>query len=321
MKPPFLAALAFLLLGTPAAAQQATPKVELRPPPAWMTDPQPRGRPQIELRRAPDWLITPEGRQQGQPQRQPPSQGTSRPSAARPPAEPGEAEPARRQPQRIGIGRVDPREPVNLAEAPWRGVGRLQRENTICTAALVGPSSVITAAHCLVGRGEDGNRIMPAADFRFLLGYDRGRRVAEARVTAIRVDPDYDATSRTPGPQWADWALLTIDSPLGTPDRVLPLLRRMPLSSDRTMVGGYQQDRREVLMADPDCRVVGQRMQGLGRPMLLHDCTATRGASGSPILVELPEEGGWAVAGVLVSMARGMALGFAVPAEVLPEIR
>ncbi|WP_158287581.1 trypsin-like serine peptidase [Falsiroseomonas bella] len=330
MRHRILAAAAAALLVAPAAAQEAPsrPQVQLRPPPAWMTNP-PSGPPKVELRRAPDWLITPEqGRPQGQRPAAPrpaepaappaaPRQSATPPPAGQSPSPQAAAPPAAR---RLGIGREDPRVPVDPAVAPWRGVGRLQRDGATCTGALVGPRSVVTAAHCLVGGGEDGKRIMPASAFRFLLGFERGRWVAEARVRAIRVDPDFDASAASPGPDWADWALLTLDRPLGTPDRVLPLLRRVPLASDRAMVGGYQQDRRDVLLADPDCRVVGTTMHDLGRPMLLHDCTATRGASGGPVLVELPEAGGWAVAGVLVAMRRGMPIGVAVPAEVLPEL-
>jgi protease YdgD len=308
MKRRMLPALAAALLAVPAAAQEAPsrPQIQLRPPPAWMSNP-PAGPPRVELRPAPEWLVTPG---QARPQAQP----ATRPAAPRATEAPQAA------PRRVGIGKVDPRVPVDPTAAPWRAVGRLQQDGTICTGALVGPRSVITAAHCLVGRGENARRIMPASAFRFRLGYDRGRWAAEARVRAIQVDPDFDASGATPGPDWADWALLTLDRPLGTPDRVLPLLRELPEASDRAMVGGYQQDQRDVLLADPDCRVVGRTMHDLGRPMLLHDCTATRGASGGPVLVELPEERGWAVAGVLVAMRRGMPLGVAVPAEALPEL-
>jgi protease YdgD len=275
---------------------------------------QPAGPPTVELRPAPDWLVTPGDRPQARPAPAPRPEAEARPAVPRQPQAPPAA------PRRVGVGREDPRVPMDPSAAPWRGVGRLQREGASCTGALVGPRSVITAAHCVVGRVEGGNGIMPAAAFRFLLGYHRGRWAAEARVQAIRLDPDFDATGDLPGPDWADWALLTLDRAIGTPDRVLPLLREVPLASDRAMVGGYQQGQRDVLLGDPDCRVVGRTMHDLGRPMLLHDCTATRGASGGPVLVQLPGSRGWAVAGVLVAMRRGMPLGVAVPAEFLPEV-
>ena len=42
---------------------------------------------------------------------------------------------------------------VSPDEAPWRGVGKLQgtqgRLHSACTGALVGPRTVLTAAHCM----------------------------------------------------------------------------------------------------------------------------------------------------------------------------
>jgi protease YdgD len=178
---------------------------------------------------------------------------------------------------------------------------------------------VLTAAHCLVGQGNEQRRVMPAESFRFLLGYHRGRSVAEARVSEIVLDPAFDARGARPGPEWADWALLKLDRAIGTPDRLLPLLRAFPPPGAHAMVAGYQQDRREILVGDPDCRVIGPRLLGNGRPMLLHDCTATRGASGGPLLVARGD-GSWAVAGVISSMLTGQSLGFAVPADALPAL-
>jgi protease YdgD len=86
------------------------------------------------------------------------------------------------------------------------------------------------------------------------------------------------------------------------------------------MIAGYQQDRREVLLGDTGCRVLGLREAAPARRLLLHDGAATRGASGAPLVVRDPEGGGWAVAGLLVSVARDLALGAAVPAEALPPV-
>jgi protease YdgD len=226
--------------------------------------------------------------------------------------------PAAAQPAlRPGIGANDPRAEVDGAAAPWRSLGRVQWGGMLCTGALVGPRTVLTAAHCLVGRGTQ--RLVQPEALRFLLGYRRGAWKAEARVTAITVDPAFNPAGQRPGPEWADWALLTLDRPLGTPDLVLPLLRGVPPPRSALMIGGYQQDRREVLLADTECRVLGFST-ARGGPMLVHDCAATRGASGAPLLVRGPD-GGWVVAGLLVSVAADIALGFAVPAAVLPQVQ
>ncbi|WP_270933722.1 trypsin-like serine peptidase [Falsiroseomonas oryzae] len=215
-----------------------------------------------------------------------------------------------------GIGTADPRQAVDVREAPWHALGRVQRGGSLCTGALVAPRTVLTAAHCLVGRNTRG-LVEPEA-VHFLLGYHMGRWRAEARVIRFVVGPGFDPARRRPGPEWADWALLTLDRPLATPDQVLPLMAKAPAPRSALMIAGYQQDRREVLLADTGCRLVGVAEVAPGRQMLVHDCAATRGASGAPVLARGPDGQGWAVAGLLVSVARDMALGFAVPAAALP---
>jgi protease YdgD len=77
------------------------------------------------------------------------------------------------------------------------------------------------------------------------------------------------------------------------------------------MLGGYQQDRPEVLLADTGCRLLG-----LVNGMLLHDCAGTRGASGAPLLMRLGET--WSVLGVASRSHRALSMGEAVPASALP---
>ena len=80
------------------------------------------------------------------------------------------------------------------------------------------------------------------------------------------------------------------------------------------MLGGYQQDRPEVLMADTACRLIGQFRDPSGRSVLAHDCAGTRGASGSPLLARSPDGSRWGVIGVLSAVNPDLTLGYAVPA-------
>src|SRR5262245_60878290 len=52
-----------------------------------------------------------------------------------------------------GIGEGDSRIRADLREEPWRGIGKLQATagslRSTCTGALIGPKTVLTAAHCV----------------------------------------------------------------------------------------------------------------------------------------------------------------------------
>ncbi|WP_426959190.1 trypsin-like serine peptidase [Muricoccus radiodurans] len=209
-----------------------------------------------------------------------------------------------------GIGPDDRRRVVDAGAAPWRALGRVQTElGSRCTGTLVGPRTVLTAAHCLVAP-RSLNLVRPGS-VHFLLGYRQGAWTAQARAVSMIIGPGFDPRARAPA--GADWALLTLDAPLAVPDGPLPLLEAMPAGTALAL-GGYQQDRPELLMADTECRSLGNAEQE-GRPVLVHDCVGTRGSSGAPLLARRPD-GGWAVAGVAVAVARDRPLGLAVPAAV-----
>ncbi len=202
---------------------------------------------------------------------------------------------------------AEARQAVDIRLPPWSSLVRVQTEaGTRCTGALIAPDRVLTAAHCLVAP-RTGNLVLPGRT-HVLAGYERGEFRAHATVLAFRIGPSFDPAAR--GPTGADWALLRLASPL--PGPVMP---RAPLPAPGTpaMLAGFQQDRAHALLADTACRVEGRHRDSSQRWLLRHDCAATRGSSGGPLLVRQGD--GWAVGGIAATAQREARGGTAVALE------
>lgn len=201
------------------------------------------------------------------------------------------------------------RRPVSVAEPPWSALVRVQVPGVSrCTGFLVAADRVVTAAHCLWGQRTQ--RMVPAESVHVLTGYDHGHYRAHSVVASFRTGPAY--RPRAGAGQDDDVAVLTLAKPIGTV--VLPWATHIQ-PGEAAMLGGYEQDRAETLLADTDCRLMsGTDGGGGGRPLIAHACAATRGTSGAPLLVR-GADGGWAVAGVNVAAAIGDVGGLAVPAS------
>ena len=137
----------------------------------------------------------------------------------RPTAPPAAAQDGGPSARRAAAGhrrRRDPRRPVDARAEPWRALGRVQLEvGGRCTGVLVGPRTVLTAAHCLFG--PRSRQVVRPGTVHFLLGYHLGEWTARARVSAFATGRGLRRERDGPriGPLGADWALLTLDAPLG----------------------------------------------------------------------------------------------------------
>lgn len=218
-----------------------------------------------------------------------------------------------------GVGARDPRVVVNPADRPWRAVARLQIPGSgRCTAFLVAPRTALTAAHCLYLRR--AGHFAPAEAVHVLTGYASGRFARHAVAVRYRVAPGYDPRRRPPT-FGADVAVLTLDRDMAKPGDVLALLAAGAMALPRAaMLGGYNQDRAEVIEADRHCLVQGLVRDAGGRAVLRHDCAATRGTSGAPLLVRGDGTQPWRVAGLQVAAAPDRARGIAVPAASLRAV-
>ncbi len=203
-----------------------------------------------------------------------------------------------------GLGPAAQRVLVDRDAPPWRAIGRVQTElGERCTGFLLAPALVATAGHCLY-LPEVGHDIAPQ-HVHFLRGVELDTWRAHAQALRLTVPPGYDPR-REGETMTLDRAFLTLDHPAGDAADLLRVAAAMPPPGAALVLGGYDQDREEHLTADLHCHLVD--VEG---GLIRHDCAATRGTSGAPLLVETAP-GEWRVIGIEVASYPDRPGGFAV---------
>lgn len=178
-----------------------------------------------------------------------------------------------------GVGAHDDRAVVDARASPWDALARLQVPGMArCTAVMIGPRTALTAAHCLWSARL--RRFVPPDMMHVLTRYARGGYGGHAVAASVRIARGLDV------------AEVTLAAPLGP--AVLGFAPP-PAPGTPAMLGGYNQDRVEVIEADTACHVLAD--SGV---LLRHDCEGTHGTSGAPLLVR-GADGGWRIAGLQVA--------------------
>lgn len=188
----------------------------------------------------------------------------------------------------VGIIGEDDRRVLEDKAPVWNAIGRVNRESGgFCTGVLVAPGEVATAAHCLWNHKR--RAFLPLDSIHFVAGYRRGEFAGHAKVKAIRTDPTlaFDAKG-LPNELARDWAILILDRPVADGKRLRPLPIASPadragLAAGGTLVRvGYGADRPHLPVKVEPCRPLAADE---ARGILLHDCDATFGDSGSPLMI------------------------------------
>ncbi|WP_161785464.1 trypsin-like serine peptidase [Palleronia rufa] len=164
--------------------------------------------------------------------------------------------------------------PAGTADRAYGAVGRLQIAGRgFCTATLIAPRLVLTAAHCVTR--DDGSLRAPD-DLRFDAGLRAG--VSNARRVASRVVvPDGYRPSLALTQIARDVALIQLRRPIGA--RQVDPLPVGRAAGRRVSVVSYAKDRADSPALQSACNMLGRR-----EGAMLLDCAAGFGSSGAPVL-------------------------------------
>jgi protease YdgD len=211
-----------------------------------------------------------------------------------------------------GVGALDRRLAVDVRLPPWNAVAKVQTNiATRCTGALVGPDAVMTAAHCLYNRRI--HAFLQPGSLHVLFGYEQGGYFRHAQVVRYVVGDGFDGAEPARHPA-SDWARLELAEAVPPAIEPLRLAKEFPLPGTPVALPGYNQDRIHRLMADTSCRITGIAVIR-GERLLTHDCSATRGTSGGPLLAQRGDH--WEAVGINIAVTA--LANLALPVSALSE--
>ena len=142
------------------------------------------------------------------------------------------------------------REIVDISAYPWASIGKIGISaisvRSTCTASVIGPKQILTAAHCLYLKRTA--HFVSASEIHFLLGYEKGQYRAHRVGSRYVTSPNFNfAKMETAG---EDWAVVYVDEPFPSDTRPLRLAAVRPMPGVKVQTAGYPDDKAHMMTAD-----------------------------------------------------------------------